>query len=269
MKLLIGEKLKFYRRQKGLTQEEVAAHLGISYQAISKWERNDGYPDITMLPALANYFAVTVDELIGMNELAAREQYEEINRRWAENNEKAKMIARIEKEKTESAAADELHRQNVDLMRRALKSWPNDALLLVQLSTSLEKLQGTKVEKEANLRESILLQEQILRGEDSEVRSATLFNICYAYEKVGEHEKALAAAGKLPNLYKTQETARVLLNCGEEKRKAAKEALPPLTYLIPLYLSAIAGEGEEEWYREKAERICKILSEDIENPSGR
>ncbi len=59
MELMIGEKLKKLRRHRDLTQEEVATHLGISYQAISKWERGDGYPDITMLPALANYFAVS------------------------------------------------------------------------------------------------------------------------------------------------------------------------------------------------------------------
>lgn len=71
MELMIGEKLKKLRRNRDLTQEEVATHLGISYQAISKWERGDGYPDITMLPALANYFAVSVDELIGMEEITS------------------------------------------------------------------------------------------------------------------------------------------------------------------------------------------------------
>ena len=64
MNLQIGEKIRLLRRERGYTQEEMAAHLGISYQAISKWERGDGYPDITMLPALARYFSVTVDELI-------------------------------------------------------------------------------------------------------------------------------------------------------------------------------------------------------------
>ena len=68
MELMIGEKLKKLRRNRDLTQEEVATHIGISYQAISKWERGDGYPDITMLPALANNFGVSVDELIGMDE---------------------------------------------------------------------------------------------------------------------------------------------------------------------------------------------------------
>ena len=50
MELYIGNTLKKLRLTKGLTQEEVATQLGISPQSISKWERGDGYPDITMLP---------------------------------------------------------------------------------------------------------------------------------------------------------------------------------------------------------------------------
>ena len=75
MNLLIGKKIKQMRRERDLTQEEVAAHLGVSFQSISKWERGDGYPDITMLPALANYFKVSIDELLGISELEMRKKY--------------------------------------------------------------------------------------------------------------------------------------------------------------------------------------------------
>lgn len=252
MRLLISEKLKFHRHQKGLTQEEVAAHLGVSYQAISKWERNEGYPEITMLPALANYFGITVDELIGMNEIASESQYQEINRIWTENNQRGT---------TENNNV--LHRQNVVLMRDALKSYPNDALLLIQLATSLEKLGGTNAEKEANLKESILLQEQILRGEDSAVRSATLYNICFAYEKIGEHDKALATAEKLPNLYKARENAFVLLTTGEERREAARGALAPIAYVISHHLSALAETEKNARYKAKIEQIFDILFDEI------
>lgn len=69
MNLLIGENIKRMRREHNLTQEEMSAHLGISFQSISKWERGDGYPDITMLPALENYFGISIDELLGMSEI--------------------------------------------------------------------------------------------------------------------------------------------------------------------------------------------------------
>ena len=53
--ITLAENLKKLRRQKGLTQEGIAVFLGISFQAVSKWERGEGYPDITMLPVIANY----------------------------------------------------------------------------------------------------------------------------------------------------------------------------------------------------------------------
>lgn len=155
MKLLIGENIKRLRRERDLTQEEVANHLGISFQSISKWERGDGYPDITMLPSLANYFNISVDELIGMDEIALAKKYDEINHHWEENNKSG------------------FNFENVELMKNALKTFPNDALLLVQLSTSLEKLDGTDEEKAEYLHDSISVQEQILRyGADSEIRGS-------------------------------------------------------------------------------------------------
>jgi len=73
MKITLSQNLRKLRHDRDLTQEELAGFLGISYQAVSKWERDEGYPDITMLPILANYFGVTVDTLIG-NDIASREE---------------------------------------------------------------------------------------------------------------------------------------------------------------------------------------------------
>ena len=69
MELCIGQNIRRLRRERNLTQEEVAAHLGISFQSVSKWERGEGYPDITLLPALANYFRITIDELLSKTTL--------------------------------------------------------------------------------------------------------------------------------------------------------------------------------------------------------
>ncbi len=242
MDLLIGENIRRIRRERNLTQEEVAAHLGISFQSISKWERGDGYPDITMLPALANYFGISIDELLGAGEIAKNNQYCEINRIWDENNKKG------------------LHQENVALMRRSLKTFPNDDLLLVQLSTSLEKLDGTDDEKRQYLRESIAAQEQILRyGEDSEVRGATLYNICFAYWKSGAYDKALERARKLPNLYKARENALVYFLRGEEKRKAAREALTPIAWVVAHHMTALYETENDPTYLSKAEKILDIL----------
>lgn len=233
MELTIGSKIRELRRECGLTQEEVAAHLGISFQAISKWERSDGYPDITMLPALARYFGVTVDALLGVNDAASQARYEEINRTWETNRAAGK------------------HRENVALMQAALQDYPNDALLLVQLSASLERLERWQ--------ESAMVQEQILRyGGDSEICSATQFNICFTYQRLGEHEKALIQARKLPNLYKTRENALVCLARGEEKTRAA---LTPLQWAVKAHLVALAEATGKDELRQRAETICAMLAE--------
>lgn len=67
--LKIADVILAQRRKRNMTQEELAAALGVTAQSVSKWERG-GYPDITMLPGIANYFEITVDELIGNDELS-------------------------------------------------------------------------------------------------------------------------------------------------------------------------------------------------------
>lgn len=64
-----NEKLQELRKQKGLTQEELAQVLFVSRAAISKWESGRGYPNIDSLKAIANYFTITVDELLSSDEL--------------------------------------------------------------------------------------------------------------------------------------------------------------------------------------------------------
>ena len=61
----LGHKILELRRQQGITQEELAAALGVTAAAVSKWENNYTLPDVLMLCALADYFAVTTDELLG------------------------------------------------------------------------------------------------------------------------------------------------------------------------------------------------------------
>ena len=64
-----NEKLQELRKQRGLTQEELAEKLYVSRTAISKWESGRGYPNIESLKAIARFFGVTVDELLSSGEV--------------------------------------------------------------------------------------------------------------------------------------------------------------------------------------------------------
>ncbi|MDE7397894.1 MAG: helix-turn-helix domain-containing protein [Oscillospiraceae bacterium] len=56
--------LKFFRKKFGLTQEQIAERLGVSRQAVAKWERGDSLPDIDNIIALADLYEVTIDSLV-------------------------------------------------------------------------------------------------------------------------------------------------------------------------------------------------------------
>ena len=69
MKLSIGENIRKFRKNNDLTQETLAEQLGVTYQSISRWENGTTYPDIELLPAIAETLKITVDELLGMTQM--------------------------------------------------------------------------------------------------------------------------------------------------------------------------------------------------------
>lgn len=75
-----NEKLQQLRKNKGLTQEELAQEIFVSRTAVSKWESGRGYPNIDSLKELAKFFSVTIDELISPDEIitAAKEEKQEL-----------------------------------------------------------------------------------------------------------------------------------------------------------------------------------------------
>ena len=84
MKLQIGENIRVYRKKKDLTQEEFAEMLGVTYQSVSRWENGNTYPDIELLPVIANILKITMDELMGMSDIEkenrATEAYDSLRR---------------------------------------------------------------------------------------------------------------------------------------------------------------------------------------------
>lgn len=70
----LGNNISERRKAKGMTQEELATKLGVSPQAVSKWENNLSCPDITLLPEISKLFGISVDELLGVAPIKAEEK---------------------------------------------------------------------------------------------------------------------------------------------------------------------------------------------------
>lgn len=80
MNLNFAENLKRLRKEKSVTQEKLSEILDVSAQSVSRWELSICYPDIEMLPAIANYFGVTVDELLSNDTCSKEKDYEIFNK---------------------------------------------------------------------------------------------------------------------------------------------------------------------------------------------
>ena len=85
----LGERIKELRRRDGRTQEALANALGVTAQAVSRWEKGICYPDMGMIPSIANYFGVSIDELFGYDNERSRKVdalHERIREMIRENN---------------------------------------------------------------------------------------------------------------------------------------------------------------------------------------
>lgn len=213
MTIHIAENLKRMRKERGLTQEALADFVGVSYQAVSKWERADGYPDITLLPVIAGFFGVTLDDLVGMNEIHNKEKYDEFNL------------------KAGKLASEGKIGEAIATMREALKVFPSDYHFMAELASYLNGYGKTKEERQANGEEAIRISERILEFcTDTSIRNDVQANICYAMKRYGDKEKARKMAESLPNYYKTAQQVLPIFLEGRERQECCKSGIQMLAY---------------------------------------
>ena len=81
----IGKIIVAKRREKGLTQEDLAAYIGVSKASVSKWETGQSYPDITLLPQLGAYFNISIDDLMGYSPQLTATDIKNLYHRLADN----------------------------------------------------------------------------------------------------------------------------------------------------------------------------------------
>ena len=107
--MTIGERIKHYRLRNHMTQEKLAAELNISFQAVSKWERNESLPDVTLIARLAEILNVTCDALLTENSCFTESEIDEI----------------IREASALDIGAHESYSQRIDLLEKALEKVEN------------------------------------------------------------------------------------------------------------------------------------------------
>ena len=120
----IGENIRRFRREKDITQEMLADRLHISAQAVSKWERGECLPDVTLIVPIASYLGVSADDLLGVNEAVLRKRLEEFEKFRRES------IQKLAKNGGSPAALEEHHRELREAVKKLYEDFPDNEEVL-------------------------------------------------------------------------------------------------------------------------------------------
>ena len=164
MKFNFGEKMKSLRKERKLTQEQIAEILNVSFQAVSKWETNAAYPDILMFPIIANFYGVTTDELLGVDVSKTNEIVKEI-------------CVKIDNMFNESKYLEAL-----PILRQAVIDYPAKEELQYLLARALSGYRRENKEKDDDRDEAINIYLKILdTSTNTEMRAKVLRELVYVH----------------------------------------------------------------------------------------
>ncbi len=196
MTITINDNIKKLRTQKGNTQEELAGYLNITVQAVSKWERSEGYPDITLLPAISEFYNVTVDELLGVDAAKKEKRITELLEQAQQNDD----IKEFDIKEFDEASALKRNDDKITRMREIYKEFPNDFRVMRYL---MEALLSHAHQNHAEL---IALGKKILAEcTDSAIRYEAIYFSCLSCVLINNSEQATVYANMLPSYIYTQE----------------------------------------------------------------
>ena len=197
MDLSIGNKIRCLRKQRGVTQEQLAEAIGISFQAISKWENNLALPDITLAPALASYFGVTMDELFDYN--------------LRETEKKIEAIC----DDAYTFRSDDPAKSR-EILEEGLKVYPDNDVLLNNLLYVMDyENDPDGVIRLANKLIDLTTQE--------DVRLDALRCLAEAYKQKGDMASAEAAIEQIPEIYFSKLSVAAWTLTGPKKYEAAQK----------------------------------------------
>ncbi len=215
----IGNKIKELRKSRGITQEQLADSIGVSFQAVSKWENNIAMPDITLVPALASYFGVSMDELFDFN--------------LKEIEDKALAIAKESWKYRESDCG-----KAQKIIDEGLKEYPDNDILLTNRLYVMDSDESPD--------EIIKIASKII---DTTKDEALKYDACrfmaYAYKAKKDIESALKAIDIIPDIRFSNLREKAIILQGEEKWSVASEEFSEALYAL-MFITNICAECFEE-----------------------
>lgn len=223
MQIKLGDKIKALRRRDGRKQEDISAALGVTNQAVSRWEANKGYPDMELIPAIANYFHVSIDELFGYD-----------------NGRETRLASYIEAiDKMREFDGDQCKSTNEEqekYLRNALAEFPNEWKLQMRLAWVLQSkaYSGKKEDPDkAVLSEAAALYEQARKScGDEHWKESLTDSLANVYTQLGDDEKLEKLAFENSRVNISHEMLMCCFNEEEKHKRYTAEAVLALLHSL-------------------------------------
>ncbi len=229
--LKVGDKIRELRQARGVTQENLADALGITAQAVSRWESGTVYPDMELIPGIANYFGVTIDELFGCQS-QRDDMIEEI-------------IAHADEFEYRLRSDDEWVDNCILILRDGLQQFPENERLLMKLADVLYEAGWKRhnewkyYDDEGYIRhdydrerknpywsECINICEKLAdNSKDTENMYAAVSILIILCRNMGDTDNAVAYASRMPYMNRCRELALCSACDGKQEAKYIGEAL--------------------------------------------
>ena len=262
MQLQLGTNIRNLRRRDRRTQEALAEALGVTAQAVSRWESGGSYPDMNLIPSIANYFGISIDELFGYTN--QREQKIE------------DLVTLIQEMNRRNNGVDHNINECIAIARDALVEFPGNDKLMLSLASVLCKagyvrygechlideegysIYDTETHKTyAEWREAVPLYEKALQTLPlGKLRDRATDELSQLYLNLGEHEKVMALAESAPDLWNSREFLRAYACDGKQYVKAHSEMLLTLVRACAVFIVNITtGDQRHLSAKQKADGI--------------
>ncbi len=260
MDIIIDKKLKELRHKEGNRQEDLAVYLGISVQAVSKWERGEGMPDITLLPGIAAFYGVSVDTLLGIDE-------EEKNKKIQKITDEYNRIRRTAPREDGSLIVEHNIDEGISLIRQGLREFP-DCWFFMQLLASDLWWKGKHAEGENRreyFNEAHELCERILyECTEDRWRHCASSILCMIYNDSKRKEKALELACQSPGFVDSVEWKLAKIYEGDDLTKQLEHNIKELTRLLCSSVQEYQKSDKkficDDRFKYQFDVICKFLN---------
>ncbi len=237
MSLYFAQNFKQLRRNADMTQEEIANALGVSPQAISRWETGATYPDIELLPVLAEFFAVSIEELLGVEQghrKAKAEEYKAMFKECLKHGNAADGIA---------------------VARQAAKEFPRDWSLQNQLMYALfmacsddGNIDNWRDNQQRYKQEIIDIGDNILaQCTDDAIRLEAKSRLGFLYCELGQLDKGKAVFESLPTTDSCRESMMYWALRGDARRQNSREMVSEFLARTLWNLWTLAVDDEADY----------------------